>query len=137
MTAPPLLDTHAWLWWLDGTGDLNAAERQALDALAETGRPPFLSTISLWEMALLVELGRVRLQPGFDEWIEIAASPATVSLVDVSPAVAKRLLRLPRSFHRDPADRVIVATAQALNLPLLTRDRAIRRAGLVGLWKPR
>jgi PIN domain nuclease of toxin-antitoxin system len=59
VTAPPLLDTHAWLWWLDGTGTLRPGERRALDDLAEAGHCPFLCAISLWEMALLVELGRV------------------------------------------------------------------------------
>ncbi len=87
-------------------------------------------------MAVLVELGRVELRQAFDTWIEAAASPRTVNLLDVSPAIAKQLLHFPRSFHRDPADRLIVATARALDLPVLTRDQAIRRSGLVRLWKP-
>jgi len=136
VTTPPLLDTHAWLWWLDGTGTLRKSERQALDDLAESGHCPFLCAISLWEMALLVELGRVELRQAFDAWIEAAASPRTVALLDVSPAIAKQLLRFPDSFHRDPADRLIVATARALDLPILTRDRAIQHSGLVRLWKP-
>jgi len=53
----------------------------------------------------------------------------------VTPAIARELLAFPRSFRRDPADRLIVATARALDLPLLTRDDAIRRSGLVRLWK--
>src|SRR5215510_4664657 len=59
MTTPPLFDTHAWLWWLDGSGKLTAGERRTLDALAEDGRTPHLCAISLWEMALLVERERV------------------------------------------------------------------------------
>lgn len=87
-------------------------------------------------MALLVELERVVLHQSFDVWIELAAAPATVTLVDMTPAIARELLRFPRSFHRDPADRLIVATARALDLPVLTRDRTIRRSGLVRAWKP-
>lgn len=136
MTTPPLLDTHAWLWWLDGTGDLTARERGILDELAEERAHPYLCAISLWEMALLVELERVVLGRRFEEWIEDAASPSTVALIDVTPAIARELVRFPPRFHRDPADRIIVATARALDLPVVTRDRAIRRSGLVRLWKP-
>lgn len=109
MTTPPLLDTHAWLWWLDGTGALRPAERRALDALAEEEHCPFLCGISLWEMAILVELGRVELRQAFDTWIEAAASPRTVNLLDVSPAIGKQLLHFPRSFHRDPRRRLLAA----------------------------
>lgn len=136
MTSAPLLDTHAWLWWLDGTGALRGHERAELDACAAAGEPPFLAGISLWEMALLVELGRVELERPFDDWIDLAASPRTVRIVEVSAAVAKELVRLPESFHRDPADRLIVASARALELPVLTHDHAIRRSRLVRLWRP-
>ena len=111
MKAPPLLDTHAWFWWLDGSGPLTRKVRTTLDAYPDTQRPA-LCAISLWEVALLVELGRVRLCQGFDEWIDVAAATETVQLLDVTPAVAKELLHLPRAFHRDPADRLIVATAR-------------------------
>ena len=137
MNGAPLLDTHAWLWWLSGLGALTTRERQALDRLAEDGVRPFLCGISLWEISLLVELKRIELRDDdFEAWIEVAASPRTISLVDVSVLIAKELLRIPSSFHRDPADRLIVATARALELPVLTRDVAIRRSGLVRLWKP-
>jgi len=135
VTARPLLDTYAWLWWLDGSGELTARERTALDRFPDGARP-YLAAISLWEMALLVERGRVTLRQGFESWIDVAAAPSTVTLMDVNPAVAKELLHFPPSFHRDPADRLIVATARAHGLPLLTRDEAIRRSGLVRLWRP-
>jgi len=59
-----------------------------------------------------------------------------VTVVDVTAAVAKELIHFSKDFHHDPADRLIVATARALDLPLLTGDRAIRRSGLVRLWRP-
>jgi PIN domain nuclease of toxin-antitoxin system len=135
VSGVPLLDTHAWLWWLDGTGALSRREFVALDALAETSLP-HLCAISLWEVALLVELGRVTLRSPFEEWIDLAASPDTVDLLDVTTEVAKELVRLPKSFHRDPADRIIVATARALDLPVLTHDSPIRRSRLVRVWRP-
>ena len=57
-------------------------------------------------------------------------------LLDVTTEVAKELVRLPESFHRDPADRLIVATARALDLAVLTHDSTIRRSGLVRIWRP-
>jgi PIN domain nuclease of toxin-antitoxin system len=134
VTTRPLLDTHAWLWWLDGSGRLTARERAGLDRLSESARP-FLAAISLWEMATLVQRGRVVLRQGFEAWIDVAASPATVSIVEVTAAIAKELVHLPKSFHHDPADRIIVATARALDLPVVTHDRAIGRSGLVRLWR--
>ena len=136
MSDAPILDTHAWLWWLDGTGALTAKERRELESLVDVGTRPFVCSISLWEMACLVDLGRVALREGFDAWIEIAAAPGTVVVVDVVADIAKELMRLPRSFHRDPADRLIVASARALGLPVLTHDTGIRRSGLVRLWRP-
>ena len=134
MSPSPLLDTHAWLWWLDGSPRVSARERRVLDALPP-GQRPYLCAISLWEMALLVELGRVALRQAFDVWVDTAASRETVHLLDVSVAIAKELARLPKNFHRDPADRLIVATARAMDLPVLTADTAIRRSKLVRLWK--
>ncbi len=134
MTSRPLLDTHAWLWWLDGSGDLTRRERERLDGFP-ADRRPFLAAISLWELATLVARGRLVLRQGFDAWVDLAAAPETVTVVDASPAIAKALVRLPSRFHHDPADRLIVATARVLELPLLTRDRAIRRSGLVRLWR--
>jgi PIN domain nuclease of toxin-antitoxin system len=135
LSVAPLLDTHAWFWWLDDSGSLTRRQRTGLDALPGTNRPS-LCAISLWEMALLVELQRVRLRQGFEAWIDVAAAPETVTLIDVSPAIAKELMHLPRSFHRDPADRLLVATARALDLPVLTHDELIRGSALVRLWRP-
>ena len=134
MTEAPLLDTHAWFWWLDGSGRLQRRELQALDALPPDRRPS-LCAISLWEMSLLVQLGRVTLRQGFDAWIDVAASAATVTILDVTPVIAKELVQIPATFAKDPADRLIVATARALDLSVLTYDAAIRKSGLVRLWR--
>ena len=90
MTARPLLDTHAWVWWLLGDGRLKRGEREALDAFP-SGRRPVLCDISLWEMAMLVELGRVRLESGLEGWLSTAASPATVALQGITPAIVASL----------------------------------------------
>lgn len=129
----PVLDTHAWVGWMIGSSKLPASTRQALDALAPDSRP-YLSAISLWEVAMLVELERLSLELPLTDWLEKAAHPRTVRLVPITPAIAAGTAALPPTFHRDPADRLIVATCLELDAPLLTQDRLIMRSRLVPRW---
>jgi PIN domain nuclease of toxin-antitoxin system len=132
MTAP-LLDTHVWVWWLVGDPQLPAKERTRLDELPRDQRP-LVCDISLWEVALLVHVGRLRLDVSFEAWLAVATAPATVRILPTMPATVLEMNRLPRRFHQDPADRLIVATAKALGLPLSSHDGRLRRSGLVKLW---
>ena len=79
---------------------------------------------------------RLRLPAPFADWLRQAASPDVLAVLPLDVEVALALDDLPRSFHGDPADRVIAATARAHALPLATRDAAIRRSRAVRLWKP-
>lgn len=135
MNPPPVLDTHVWIWWMLGDPGLSRAERDALDALPSNARP-VISDISLWEFATLVDLGRIKIQDSVENWLRIAASPSTVRIQPITPDIVSEMNRLPASFHRDPADRLIVATARVLKQPLATMDRKIRKARLAPLWKP-
>jgi PIN domain nuclease of toxin-antitoxin system len=131
----PVLDTHAWVEWMMGSSDVTATEHAALDALP-ADRRPYLSAISLWEVAMLVDLKRVSLDIPLADWLAVAAHPRTVRLIPISPAIAAGTALLPATFHRDPADRLIVATCRELDAPLLTRDRLIMRSRLVLRWRP-
>jgi PIN domain nuclease of toxin-antitoxin system len=135
MSPSPLLDTHVWIWWMLGDPGLSPAEREALDALPADARP-VISDISLWEFATLVDLGRININGSVEDWLRIAASPATVRVQPITPGIVAEMNRLPVSFHRDPADRLIVATARFLKLQLATKDRKIRGSRLASLWKP-
>lgn len=128
MTA--LLDTHVLIWWLQGDGPLSPAQRRVLGA-ADGDSPLRVSDISLWEVATLHSLGRIQLTLPLREWLEKAAAPPLVRRHGISPAVAAEVAALPDSFHRDPADRILVATARVLGATLLTNDRHIVEAGLV------
>ena len=132
--TPPLLDTHAWVAWMIGSSDLPASARDALERLAPDTRP-YLSAISLWEVAMLVDLERLSLSMPLVEWLSMAAHPRTVKLVPITPAIAAGTAALPPAFHRDPADRIIVATCIELDAPLLTHDRLIMRSQLVSRWR--
>ena len=131
----PLLDTHAWIWWVDQDRRLGAKTIAALDRLSADQRP-LLSDISLWEVAMLVERGRLALDVPLDDWLAAAAHPRSVRVLPVTPAIAADVAALPSTFHRDPADRLIVSTCRVMGLPLLTRDTLITRARLVTRWKP-
>jgi PIN domain nuclease of toxin-antitoxin system len=135
MNPPPVLDTHIWIWWMLGDPCLGKAEREALDTLAPENRP-IISDISLWEFATLVDMGRVVIDRSVADWLRIAASPATVRVQPITPAIVAEMNRLPATFHRDPADRLILATARSLKLLLATKDRKIRQSRLVSIWKP-
>ena len=127
-----LIDTHVWVWWLTRLPQLLPRIISALDNMPER---PLLSVASLWELSLLVEAGRVELFPDPGTWLEQAIHPNTVRLAQITRAVALELFEFPKKFRRDPADRLIIATARALNVPLLTFDRGIRNSGLVKIWK--
>jgi PIN domain nuclease of toxin-antitoxin system len=133
MTKPPVLDTHVWIWWMLGDPRLPVRERRVLDDLP-SGQRPGLCDISLWEVAMLVQLGRLRLDDGLEDWLRIAASSAAVDVIPISGAVVAEMNRLPATFHQDPADRLIVATARARGMPLATHDARIRRSRLASLW---
>lgn len=135
MTKAPLLDTHVWIWWIIGDPRLPARERRALDDLPG-GQRPKLCDISLWEVALLVQLQRLRLDERLEDWLRIAASSLTVEVLPITPSVVAEMNRLPRSFHQDPADRLIAATARAGGFSLATHDARIRRSRLATLWAP-
>jgi PIN domain nuclease of toxin-antitoxin system len=130
-----LLDTHVWIWWVTGQDDLSSDERLALGELAERGRTA-ISAITLWEAQMLHSKGRLKLDLPFGTWILQAAAPAVVQLYPLDTAVILAINELPTSFHGDPADRVIVATARAHELRLATHDGRIRRSRLARLWKP-
>jgi len=130
----PLIDTHVWIWWLTRLPPLAPKIISALDDAAER---PLLSVASLWELSILVESGALELTPSPSDWLDKAIHPETVQLAQITRAVAEELFRFQKKFPRDPADRIIVATARALDVPLLTYDRGIRNSGLVKLWHPR
>jgi PIN domain nuclease of toxin-antitoxin system len=118
-----VLDTHAWLWWLDAPERLSPA---AADAIADAPRIG-VSTLSAWEIAMLTAHGRISLDRGVERWIRQALSDERVEALAPGHevAVAAGLLDAER-FPGDPADRLIYATACSLGAALVTRDRALR-----------
>jgi len=125
-----LLDTHILLWWFEAGNHLTRKERRALSQ-AGPDTPLLVSDISLWEIATLTELGRIRLTLPLRSWLEEATALPLVRRCGISPAVAAEVAALPPTFHGDPADRIIVATARLLGATLITHDERILRARVV------
>ena len=125
-----LLDTHVLLWWLNDRTRLSAAQRDIVNA-ADSKSPLLVSDISLWEIAMLHSLERISLLIPLREWLDKATAPPLVQRHGISPAIAAEVAGLPASFHKDPADRILVATARVLGVTLLTQDRRIIDAALV------
>lgn len=128
-----LLDTHIWLWWLLGDGPLSPKERQSLDNLAAQ-RSLAVSWVSVWETEMLERKQRVTLQPNFAEWIAMATHPDICLLLPADTEVVLAQRRLPDSFHGDPADRLITATALLAEMELATADSRIIESGVVSIW---
>jgi PIN domain nuclease of toxin-antitoxin system len=122
--ASLLLDTHVWIWFMLANAELAANGRNLINRAAATGRLR-IAAISLWETALLASRGRVVLGQPLGQWITGAVSAPGLSIEPLLPQVAIEASSLPDPFHRDPADRLIVATARVANATLMTRDRRI------------
>ena len=90
-----------------------------------------VSDISLWEVATLHELGRIRLHRPLRDWLEHLVAMVQVERIGISPAVAAEVAGLPSTCHRDPADRIIVASARVHGARLLTQDARIIASRLV------
>lgn len=119
-----LLDTHIWLWWIHE--DPMPRELKLALETREDGQRLAVSAMSCWEVAKLVEHGRMALGMDIDEWLEAALGPSDISLIPLSPRIAAEACGLPGEFHRDPADQIIVATSRVYDMPLVTADEKIR-----------
>ena len=118
-----LLDAHIWVWWVSQPDRLQSANRELLEAGPD--RAFGVSIISCWEVAKLVEYGRLKLDRGVALWIENALAEPGVSLLHLNPQIVVESTQLPQPFHRDPADQLLVATARVLQCPLMTEDGRI------------
>lgn len=124
-----VLDTHIWIWHAANSPKLGKAMRSKLNKADALGVP----AIACWELAMLEAKGRLALTQPARTWIQQALALPGVGLLPLSPEIAWLSMNLPGEFHGDPADRMIVATALHLRLPLATMDQQIVTWGKVKL----
>lgn len=130
-----VLDTHAWVWWVAGSARLPAPARDAIQECLDAGDPVRVSTISTWEVAMLVARGRLELTLDVDDWIAHAEAAPEIEFVPVDNRIALRSVQLDGFGHRGPADRIIVATALGMNAVLVTADARLHAyAPVTTIW---
>jgi PIN domain nuclease of toxin-antitoxin system len=118
-----VLDTHAWIWWTDDPSRLSPRAFETITGSESIGVP----TMACWEVALLVEKDRLRLEGGARSWIRAALGQPGIVALPVSPKIALEAAQLDfATFPGDPADRLIYATARDAGASLVTRDAHIR-----------
>jgi PIN domain nuclease of toxin-antitoxin system len=129
-----VLDTHALVWWVTGDAKLSRRAKAAIQRKQATGEI-VVSCISAWEIAMLVQRGRLQLSMDVSSWFAMVAELDGVHFLPVDVEIATKSVELPATFHKDPADRMIVATARKLAVPLVTKDEKIRSYELVkSIW---
>lgn len=125
-----LLDTHILIGWVNDPRRLNARQRRALTKVGPS-TPLYVSDITFWEVAALVERSRIRLSVPLRDWLDAATAPPRVIRLPITAAVAAELAALPLTIDWDPADRIIVAPARVHGRRLVTADDRIIESGLV------
>ena len=123
-----LVDTHVVVWLAFDPHEISRKAKQAIEGARENGGGLAISDITLLELATLVSQGRIRLGISVESFLQEVESRFVV--LPMNSRVCARAITLPGTYPKDPADRIIGATALVEGLPLLTADREIRRAGV-------
>ena len=120
-----LLDTHVWIWLLNGDEQLKKSKCLSYIENAVKYSNIRISAISVWEVGMLESKGRINFPMDCLDWVNKALDAPGISLVPITPEIAIESSRLPGKFQGDPADRIIVSTARKLGAILITQDRNI------------
>lgn len=120
-----VLDTHTLVWWVTGDPALSKKAKAAIER-EQAGGDIVVSSISAWEIATLVKRDRLVLSMDVSNWLAAVTQINAVRFVPVDVEVATKSVELPGEFHKDPADRMIIATARKLAVPLVTKDGRIQ-----------
>jgi PIN domain nuclease of toxin-antitoxin system len=115
-----LLDTHIALWLDSGDEHLRSSTRALIDGCWQNGGTIHLSAVSVWEIALLVDSRQIELDLPIEDWITRFLQRPGIEAVPLGHSAASRSYRLYQLEHRDPADRLLIATAIELACPLVT-----------------
>ena len=119
-----IIDTHIWLWLLHDPNQLSNAAQEQIE-IEEPQNGILVSAISVWEIAVKSSLGKLALPLQIDDWYALAKTHSGIVIEPLNPADAISSTQLPGDFHKDPADRIIVAMARRYNVPLITCDNNI------------
>ena len=119
-----VLDTHVWVWFISNPELLSKAAKKAINVSMEQ-KAIFISSISAWEVALLAAKKRLKLTIDVTDWITKSERLPFLQFVPVDNSVAVKSVNLPQPLHKDPADRIIIATAITIGAPVVTKDKKL------------
>jgi len=129
-----VLDTHVLIWWISDPEKLSSKATKLIETEKKQGQI-FISSISVWEIYLLVQKDRLTITMNLDAWFAEIERLPFVQFVPVDNRIAATSVVLPGDFHADPADRIIVATAREKGAKLITADDRIRKYSHVqSIW---
>ena len=124
-----LLDTHTILWCIGNSQRLSPKTKEII---ANREKDVFISSVSLWEVAIKVNLGKLELNSTFDEFLDKVRS-GDFEILQIKDAYLKRLSILP-PIHKDPFDHLLISTALVENLTIITADENVRKYGVPWIW---
>ena len=119
-----ILDTHVWVLFVSNPELLSKRAKKSLDTAMEK-KGILISSISTWEVALLVAKKKLRLTLDLSDWIAKSEALPFITFIPVDNSIAIKSVNLPQPLHSDPADRIIIATAISMGAPLVTKDEKI------------
>ncbi len=128
-----LLDTHSFLWFVGGDARLSTPARHTIE---ELGNEIFISTASLWEVAIKVNLGKLDLGAPYERFIPAELQRQKIAVLPIEVPHLSVVAKLPL-HHRDPFDRLIIAQALAEGLPVITVDEVFDDYGVQRIWRGR
>lgn len=120
-----VLDTHTLIWWVTNDAALSKKAKTAIER-ERVGGEIIVSAISAWEIAMLVERETLAFSMDVENWLATVQQIPGVRFAPVDVDVSVKSVQLPGEFHKDPADRLIVATARKFAASLVTKDLKIR-----------
>ena len=121
-----VIDTHVLVWFVNGSKELNTTAKKAIEAAIVKEGEIIISSISAWEISMLIEKKRLVLSMDIEDWLKQVEQIEGFRFMPVDNEIGYKSTMLPGEFHKDTADRMIVATARKLGAPLVTADEKIR-----------
>ncbi len=125
-----LLDTHTFLWFIEGSLNLSDVARNLIEDQASQR---FLSVASLWEMSIKVSIGKLELGMTFTELVKREVYGNAIELLEIQPEHLDELAKLP-FHHKDPFDRLMIAQSLVEGIPIVTKDGAFASYPVTLLW---
>ncbi len=130
-----VLDTHTLIWWVDSPQKLSKNARHVIEETITKKQEILISSISVFEIYILIKKGKLELTSQPEAWLETIENLSSIKFIPVDNKIAAHSVNLPNFSHKDPADRMIVATALSHGAKLVTSDsRILKYPPVQSIW---